>query len=152
MSVGPFNVYSEALEALIRAELGDLTSQTMSAVLLSAAHTPDLEAHATFADVSADEIVGGDYARQMLSGLALADTTGGGQWDSADVSFGNPVTIPACKYLVFVVGAPGALAGTSKLLGIVDLDTASGAATVFSINAEFTVQAPVGGWFSLTRQ
>lgn len=150
MAVGNFLVMDEALEAMANSALGDLDGLAVTAVLVGSSYTPDMATHATYAHVSGDEISGNNYAQVALTGASLQDIAGGVRFDSNDISWGNPVTIPAAKYLVLVVGTAGSLAAGDKIIGIQDLNTAGG--TVHSINAEFTIHAPTSGWFDLKRQ
>ena len=150
MPVGNFQVLDEAIEALANAQLGDLDGVGIAAVLVGSGYTPNLATHATYSDISANEISGGDYAQVAVTGAVLSDISGGVRFDTGDITWGNPVTIPACKYLALVVGTAGSLGVGARVIGIQDLDTGGG--TVESINAEFTVQAPTNGWFDITRQ
>ena len=151
MAVGPFNIYSETLEAMLKSSFVDLSSQNMVAVLLTSSHTPDLEAHATYADISTQEVADADYAAQDLTGEVVTDETAGAYFDSGDISFGASVTITG-KYLVLLAGTAASLSGTDKLLGIMDLDDSNTSASVSSANGAFSITAPAGGWFSLNRQ
>ena len=85
MAVGPFNIYSETLEAMLKSSFVDLSSQNMVAVLLTSSHTPDLEAHATYADISTQEVADADYAAQDLTGEVVTDETAGAYFDSGDI-------------------------------------------------------------------
>lgn len=154
MAVGNFTLYSEAIEAMAAGGLGSLASGPVAAVLLAATHTPDADAHGTWADLSADELTGGDYAQVpvTLGATPLVDIPGGVRFTTNTVTFVNPGTIADAKYFVLVMGTAGSLTGTERLIGFVDLDDASASATVASLNAEFSVQTPASGWFEITRQ
>ena len=68
--------------------------------------------------------------------------------DSAtDVEYGPSVTIEA-KWLVVRTGAATAT-GSHKLVGAVDLNTASATATVSSTNGDFTIQWNANGLFTI---
>ncbi len=51
----------------------DLDGDTLKAALLSGEFTFDKDTHATWADVSAYETVGGSYAEQTVDGVAIAE-------------------------------------------------------------------------------
>jgi hypothetical protein len=149
MSVGPFQVFDETIEAMGKGTLGDLTSTSLSAVLLSNAYTANLATHAAFADISAHQITGGTYAPIAVTGAIYNDITGGFNFDTNDISWGLNATIPDCRYLAIVAGSNGSLQPTDLVVGFQDLITGGG--SVSATNGEFTVQAPVGGWFEVTR-
>ncbi len=149
MSVGPFQVFDETIEAMGKGTLGDLTSTSLSAVLLSSSYTANLAAHATFADMSVHQITGGTYAPTAVTGAVYNDITGGFNFDTNDISWGLSATIPDCRYLAIVVGSNASLQSTDLVVGFQDLITEGG--SVSATNGEFTVQAPVGGWFEVTR-
>lgn len=153
MAVGSFTLYYEAIEGMASGTLGNLGSGPIAAVLLGAAYTPDLEAHATWADVSGDELVGGDYAQVpvALGAKPLDGFPGGVRFTTNSVSFVNPGTITDAKYFALVMGTATSLAATDRLIGFVDLDDSSTSATVSSLNAEFSVQTPASGWFEISR-
>lgn len=149
MIVGSFSVYDNTLRAMANSTLVDLSAGPITAVLLGEGYAPDFAAHQTFSDISSFEVVGGDYARQQVNNPALTNVAGGYQFTSSDILFGNPVNISGVKYLVFVAGSPGAISTTSLLIGFQDLNLGGG--EIESINSEFTVQTPVGGWFQMSR-
>ncbi|GHF18176.1 hypothetical protein GCM10017044_10860 [Kordiimonas sediminis] len=151
MTVGSFQVFDKTLEAMLLGTLGSLDGAVLSGVLLGASYSPDVTLHATYADIVALEISGGDYAQSAVSSAAVTDLLDGVGFSTADVSFGSAVTISGAKYLALVVGSAGLLQNTDRILGVQDLNTDSPVATVASTNGEFTVQTPVGGWFVLAR-
>ena len=51
----------------------DLDGHTLKAALLSGEFTFNKDTHATWADVSAYEAVGGSYAKQTVGGVAIAE-------------------------------------------------------------------------------
>jgi hypothetical protein len=150
MPVGAFTVYSEAIEAQATGSLGSLTAGPMYAVLLTNSYSPNVELHATRADISAAETAGA--AKIALAGLTVTDITGGYRFNTSNITWGTNVTINASKYLVLLFGTAASPQSTDKLLGYVDLDNATGTATVSATNGEFTVNCPGSGWFSSTRQ
>ena len=151
MAVGTFQIYSEALEGLFLSTMGSLQSGPVTAVLLGAGYSPNLETHDTWSDVSTFEITGTDYAPVAVSGLSVTDKVGGAGFTSSDVTFTTTGSISDAKYFLLVMGNAASLSAGDRLVGLVDLDTSSASATVSSVNGEFTVQTPAGGWFDITR-
>jgi hypothetical protein len=149
MSVGPFQVFDETIEAMGKGTLGDLTATSLSAVLLGGTYTADLANHATYGDISGDQISGGSYTPIAITGATYNDITGGFNFDTDDVSWGLNATIPDCRYLAIVAGDSASLQASDLVVGFQDLIAEGG--SVSSTNGEFTVQAPSGGWFEVTR-
>lgn len=143
MAAGNFTFYNRGKLAHSQS---DLSSATISVVLLGSGYTPDVAAHTAYSDVSASEIGDADYTPQQLTTPAFTESTGTVSFDGDDISFGNPVSIEA-KYAVFVRIDTGTVASPATgdvLLGYVDLNTSGGAATVSSTNSEFSVNTPNG--------
>jgi len=129
----------------------DLDSDTIVCVLLGAGYTPNRTSHALWSDISAQEIASGSgytSGGQALSGKAVTHSAGAGTFDADDVVWSSS-TITA-KYAALVRRAGGSLASGDLLIAYVDLDTASGSATVASLNAAFTVQWNAAGILTLT--
>lgn len=151
MAVGTFKLYTPVLGAMLDGTLGDITAGPVAAVLLSNAYVPQLESDASWGTVKAHELPLGDYQQQALTGLTQLNNTGKTALDSADIQFTANGTITGAKYCVLAQGAAGALGDSDALLGYIDLDDSGASTTVSATNGEFTVQAPVGGWFELAR-
>lgn len=129
----------------------DLDSDTIVCVLLANTYTPSRTGHALWSDVSTHELATG--SGYTAGGVALANKSmthsgGTGTFDADDVSWPN-ATITA-KYAVLVRRAGGSLASGDLLVAYVDLETASGTATVSSLNAAFTVQWNANGILTVT--
>jgi len=140
MSAGNFTLYDNAKLLLLNGGL-NMASDAIAAVLLTSAYTSSA-AHATWADVSADEVAGGgDYTQKAVSGQAVSETSGTVTADTADISFGSAVTITA-KYLVLVKGTAGSITSTDKLIGYCDLNAGGG--SVSSTAGAFSVNTPNG--------
>lgn len=137
MAAGPVQWYPTGLLAIANGGV-DFLTDTIKAALLVTAHTVDL-ADDNFDDVSADECADGDYAQVTLGTKTVAIASGKVRFDSADISFGNPVTISA-RYLVIYkdTGTPA----TSTLLGIQDLNTGGG--NLSSVASTFSIPTPNG--------
>lgn len=144
MPVGQFQLVNTGKEALLTDNANQVSwaSDTIVAALLDASYTPSAS-HSTWADVSANHVVGTNYAPVTLTGKTSARTGGTLLWDSADIAFGANVTVTA-KYCAIFQQAGGSLTSTDKFLGYVDLDTTNSSATVSSTNSTFTVGTPNG--------
>ena len=142
MAAGNFTLYNSGKLNTINGTI-DFDADTMVMILLGSGYTPDVATHITYADVSASEIADADYAPQVLGTAAVSEETGTVTVDSANVSFGDPVTIEA-KYAAVVRRDGASLASGDLLLGYVDLNTDSGTATVSSTNSAFSVNTPNG--------
>jgi len=147
MDGGPITLYDSALYGMLACTQPGLVSP-ITAVLLSAAHVPDMAEHTQFSHIKAEEIAGYDYARKQVTGQALSLVDGSVRFTSDTIQFGNPVTIGPVKYLALVFGSAGTLADSSVLLGLADLAPSSGA--VESQNSGFAITPPAEGWFSLS--
>jgi len=148
MPVGPLQVSSPFLTELLSGQLSSLTGGPVSAILLNDAFLPDLVNDIFYSQIATSEVTGGDYMPAALTGASMTVIADGARFLTDDVSFGNPVHIPYCRYMALLVGAiplqPGA-----RVIGIVDL--ATDAVAIQSINGEFTVAAPATGWFEVLR-
>lgn len=144
MAAGSFTLYNTGKEALLadNANQIDWASNTIVAVLLGAGYTP-LNTHSTYADVSGQEISDVGYAPVVLTGKTSVNSAGTILWDCADINFGANVSLTA-KYVAFLKQAGGALAPSDQLIGRCDLNTASGSATVSSVNSTFAINTPNG--------
>lgn len=128
----------------------DLDSDTIVCVLLGAGYTPGRTTHSLWSDISAQEISGTGYT---AGGAALANKTmthsgGTGTFDADDVSWAT-ATITA-KYAALVRRAGGSLVSGDLLIGYVDLNTASGSATVSSTGATFQITWNASGILTVT--
>jgi hypothetical protein len=148
MAVGNFTFYHQGKLSKHDGDI-DLGTDSIMCILVAAAYTPAVTTDATYADVSANEIADTDYAQQLVTALTSSiDGSGVITVDSADVPFGNPVSITA-KYAVFAKRAGASLVAGDSLLGYVDLDDTTTAAEVSSTNSEFSVKTP-NGFYTLT--
>lgn len=144
MAVGAFTFFNSGKLNKANGNIA-VNSDTIVCVLLGSGYTPDVAAHSTYADVSAQEIADADYAPQVVANIAATESGGTVTQDSDNISFGDPVTIEA-KYAVFLKRAGASLAAGDLLLGYVDLDDSSGTATLSSTNDGFSVNTPSGLW------
>jgi len=149
MAAGAVTLYNSALLENFKgaASTQDWDTDSHYMILLANTYTPS-GAHATLADVSADEIGDVDYARQDMTGESVTGAAGTVTGDASDVTFGNPVTITA-KYAVIVKGTVATSATTDALVGYIDLNSSGGDAA--STNGAFTVQWSVNGLFQVTQ-
>lgn len=150
-TVTKYNGFEKQIGADANRQWDDATAGNIMFCLAGSAYTP-AATHSTTADL-AGVITTGDGAPIAATALAIDNTTTAGStyYDSADANFGTTVTITA-KYLIAVMPVTAGTfdAATSKLLFYVDLNTASGSATVSSTASDFLVYAPANGWIKST--
>jgi len=126
----------------------DFLGGTIKAALFDNAHTPNPTVNEFLSDL-ANEVNAGtypDYARQTLAGKTI--TQGASNkvvFDANDVSFGASVTIVA-RYLYLFLDT--GVAGTSKLMGYIDLNN-GGSANVASVASAFSVAWHANGIYSI---
>jgi len=151
MAIGTVTKYNSLEKTIFdtaNRQWNDATAGNIMFCLCTNAYTPSAT-HSTTANL-AGTITSGNGAPIAATALAIDNTTTAGTtyYDSADADFGSSVTITA-KYLVCVqpVTANTFSTSTSKLLWYVDLDTASGSASVSSTASIFKINAPNLGWF-----
>lgn len=126
----------------------DFLGGTIKAALYDNAHTPNPTANEFLSDL-ANEVSSGtypDYARQTLGTKTI--TQGAANkvvYDAADVSFGASVTI-AARYIYLFLDT--GVAGTSKLMGYLDLNN-GGSANVSSVASAFSIAWNANGIYSI---
>lgn len=150
-TVTKYNGFEKTIEDYALRQWNDPTAGNLMWVLGTAAYTPSA-AHATVSDLGGAYITSGNGAPQNVTTPVLDNTTTAGStyYSADDANFGSSVTITA-KYLICVQPVTaGTIASTSKLLFYVDLNTASGSATVSSTAASFIVYKPTNGWLKST--
>ena len=147
MIAGPLIVPDSTLNALLGGQLPPFPGANLTALLLGATYSPDFALHATLSDVSPHEISGHDYRRLVVTGTSVTAAPGGAVFATDAISWGDPVTMPPCKYLAVCFGSLGTLQGAERLLGIADL--APTHAAVEAMRSAFTVTPPAPGWFVL---
>lgn len=132
MSVSNFARYANG-KLSVDTKLIDFSADNFSVILLTNAHTPDLETHAAYSDVSGDEASGTGYT---AGGVDIGPLTG--SLDGTSVVWA-PTTDAvwtgasfACKYAVVVHRAGGSLTGTDMLIGYSDLNVGAGNITLVS--------------------
>lgn len=136
--------YNPAKVSFAKAEI-DWEGDTVRAILLTDAYTPDQDNDQYWSDISANEFSGGSYP---AGGVALTtkavtqdNTNDRAVLDSDDVQF-TGIT-GAFRYVVLVqwTGTPA----TSRLIRLIDPE----GATVTLTNGTYDMTVPVGGWISL---
>jgi hypothetical protein len=120
-------------------------SNDFTAVLLTDDYTPSA-AHNTFSNISANECVDADYARQAIGSKTISLVGGEVFFGSAAISFGIDVTISA-KYVAFVQGTPVGITSASTLLGYADLNEGGG--ELASTNSIFRLTPDADGWWKI---
>jgi len=148
MPAGAFKVYGSAAEAIAKGTI-DLDTNTFRMVLVTATHTPNQATHSTWADMSANEVVGTGYTS---SGKLLTCTVNRASlvvtFDCDDQSWAAS-TITA-KYAVIVkdTDANGTIASTDALLAYCDLETGGG--SLSSTAGTFAITINASGVFTVT--
>lgn len=136
-------VYDNGFLGLLDGDI-DWVTGPVTAVLLSSAYTPNISTHSTYADLT-NEITDPDYAPVAIGSRAINLDGANVDYDGGNAEFGDPVTITA-RYMVFVAGTAGALAGTDRLISLHDIESDAS-----STNAVWRITAPAAGWFSVSR-
>lgn len=143
MAAGNWKVYGAALEAIFKGDLDVDTSFRM--VLVTSSYTPNQSTHATWTDVSSNEVANGNgYATHGKAAGVVVSRTGLEVTVDADNQTWEDSSITA-KYALLVHDADsnGALASTDKLLAFADLNDGGG--SLVSTNANFTVNIHADG-------
>ena len=150
MAAGPFtHVQSGKLN--IGKGLIDLDSDTFFVVLLTAAHTPAITTHTAYSDISPNQIANGNgytTGGQQLTGITLTATGNVVTFDANDAAWAGATITAKYAYIVKRAAGTGIPVAADLLLGYVDLNTDSGAATVSSSAAEFKVTWNAAGIFT----
>jgi hypothetical protein len=136
--------YNPAKVSFAKAEI-DWVDDTVRAVLLTSAYTPNQDTHQYWSDISANEFSGGSYP---AGGISLANkavtqdnTNDRAVLDSDDVQF-TGVT-GTFRYVALVQWT--GVAATSRLIRLIDPEGANITLTV----GTYDLTVPVGGWISL---
>lgn len=148
MPAGAWKVYGAAAEAIHKGTL-DLDTNTFRMVLVTSTHTPNQSTHSTWADASANEVVGTGYTSSgklltctvTRSGLVVTFDCDDQSWTTATIT---------AKYAMIVkdADANGTLASTDSLLCFCDLETGGG--SVSSTAGTFAVTINASGVFATT--
>lgn len=121
----------------------NIGTDTFVMVLLSASYTPAVNTDATWADVSAYEVSCTGYtAGGATATLSKALAAGTVTVSMTTVSWTSSTC--TAKYAAIVRRAGGSLVSGDKLLTYLDLNTASGSATVSTTNGTLSVSASSG--------
>lgn len=153
-TITKFNQFESILIGDAGRQWDDATAGSCMFVLAKNTYTPDAT-HTTLANVGVadtDYITTGDGLPINLTNPVIDDTTTAGSTylDSDPANFGVSVTITA-KYLMCVQPVvAGTSTTTDKLLWYVDLDDASGTASLAAIASDFVINAPINGWVKFT--
>ena len=154
MAVGAFTLTNDGLTGHLDGTI-DVDSGAFYAILTThAGGAPDPVTDGTYADISAQETVDGDYAAQDAV-LTVAESAAGPpnivKVDMpAESDFGAAVTISARYWWLLQGAEAGPLAG-DRTLGFMDLND-GGAGDVSSITSDFKVRAnAVNGLYLTTK-
>lgn len=112
MAAGNPQLYSQFLLDLLD-NTEDWVNNNHYAALMNSTHAFS-EGHTTWADISANVCVSGDYAPKDLTTEAVTEAAGVVTIDAAAVDFGNTVTITA-RSIVVLKGTAAAQSGTDEL-------------------------------------
>jgi hypothetical protein len=136
--------YNPAKVSFAKGELA-WVSNTVNAVLLTDAYTPNQDTNQYWSDISTHEFSGGSYP---AGGIALANkavtqdnTNDRAILDSDNVQFTG---ITGTFRYVALVQWTG-VAATSRLIRLIDPE----GATITLTNGTYDLTVPVGGWISL---
>jgi hypothetical protein len=114
------SIYRGALSAFVNKEL-DWDTEAFSAMLLDNTHTIDTDGDVFVADIVADEISGGSYARVSLTGKGYVTSAGVVKLTADDLVFASMTATDVLFMAVFRATGSDA---TAKLLCIVEFDAA----------------------------
>jgi len=125
MAEGDITFYNNYKEALMNGAAPDLDTDTIKVALVTA-HTPDIDAHDFFDDVSGDEVSGTGYTAggEALGSKSVTqdNVDDEGVFDAADVTWtGLDVGTPSHAIIYEDTGTPG----TSTLIAYMEISTAS---------------------------
>ncbi len=150
MTVSAFKFTDPGWLAVLKGDI-DMEGDTIVAVLIDNAHTPNLETDNLWSDISGDECADADYTGSFPEGhtvasLAWTDTgTRTFKLDGANLDFGDTVDISA-RYVYLVRRAGASLVSGDLIAGLVDLND-GGAANVSSTNGNFDLDWHTNGLF-----
>lgn len=150
MPTGNVTLYGAGKEGISKATI-DLDTDTFQVVLITSAHTPVVNTHATFADISANQVAaGGGYSAGGTPLASVTVTRSGGTvtFTAANTSWASS-TITA-KYAMVLKRAGGSLVAGDLLLCYVDLDTTSGSSSVSTTGGTFQITWNASGIFTLS--
>lgn len=96
----------------------DFSSATYKIALLKNTYTPDYDVHATYADLTSNEVTGGNYTPGTLANLVLVYSTSTDTTTlNADPYTWNNLTAVTRYAAIY---RNGASAATSRLVGLID--------------------------------
>ncbi|HUS97122.1 MAG TPA: hypothetical protein VMX97_10315 [Hyphomicrobiaceae bacterium] len=154
MAAGAWQVYGLGIEAMLENVIGalnDTGTPRYRMVLVTSAYTPSDNVHATWTDVSANEVAaaGGYSTHGKLLTSTVVHAAGTATYDCDDQSWTSS-TITA-KYAVIVedADANAALASTDRLVAYSDLDTGGG--SVSTTSGTFAVNINASGVFTVAQ-
>jgi len=129
----------------------NLAGDSFQMCLLTASYVPTPDVHATWANVSTQELAtGAGYTAGgaplsapacTLTGSQVSWTTSSATWAAASMT---------AKFAVIVKRAGASVASTDYLVGFVDLNTASGSSTITGQGGNLTISPQASGWLTLT--
>jgi hypothetical protein len=144
MAVAPFRAHPAGLNAQVRGDANYLGAP-VAAVLVTTAHTPDVQADASYQHIAANECQDAGYAPVNLTAKTIAVSGPSVRFGCGKITLTSSGSI-AGRYLYFLLGNAGALANSTLILGHVDL-TQGG--NLSSANGEFSFTPHASGLFDI---
>ena len=133
-------MYNSAFVAFMSGDI-DLLNDTIIAMLLDSNYVPNVDNDDFIADISADEISGGGYARDTLTTPAVTQDDSGdrGEFSSDDITGWSGDTFTGARYMVLAKSTGND--ATSQLIAYFDF--------LEDKDAGFDVAVPSQGWFAI---
>lgn len=149
MLVGNMAIFEQTLKNVLEGVMPGYISQGMSAHLMTQSFGPLVDSQLSFADIALAEVVGQDYNAKALTGVAVTLANGKIAIISDPIIFGDPITLPLFRYLVFATGLPGAANTSKKLIAYSDLAMGGGAREV--VRGSLVFNHGLEGWLSFSQ-
>jgi len=138
-----FTFYTKFKEAVANGGGVDLNAGNVKVALLSAAYTPDQDAHEFFDDITGEIDASGEYTAggETLANPTISTASHNIKFDADDLSLTGVTTSANIKYLI-IYNSTGT-ASTSRLVGYITLETATGG-TAVTVNITWNANGVLG--------
>jgi hypothetical protein len=145
MAVGTFTLYGAAKEGIAKATI-DLDGETIRAMLLTSAYTPNTSTHALTSDLVGELATANGYTAggAALTGVTVTRSGGTVTFDANDVAWTASGGSLVARYLVLYADG-----GTDRLIGYVLLDDTP-ANVIINAGTTLTIQWSASGIFTIT--
>lgn len=150
MLIGEMTAYEQTLKKVISGLLPGYINQGISAHLMALNFTPDVANDTALSDVSTAEITGPDYSPKPLTGLSVIAASGAVSIASDSILFGDPISLPSFRYLLFATGLPGASESSKQLVAYCDL-APSGGGVREVVRGSLVFNQGTSGWLSFSQ-